>query len=64
MDVLVQREDDGTTRGARYVVEVISPGHRGTVGTFDEATTPGAERLARACAIRIASALRCRVTRA
>lgn len=61
MVVRIVREDRCSRAGARFVVEVATGDRRGIVGTFDEADTPGAERQARACAIRVARSLRCRV---
>jgi hypothetical protein len=63
MDVRLVCEGGLPQVRTRYVVEVVTTRGCATVGSFEEGDTPDAERLARACAIRTASALRCRITR-
>jgi hypothetical protein len=47
--------------GTRYVVSVEERGRCGTVRTFERSDAVEAEHLARACAIRLATSMRCRI---
>ena len=61
--VRVVREDCGR-KGLRFVIQVDHGDRCATVRTIDEVDTPSAERLARACAIRVARSLHCRIAAA